>query len=532
MEQISLFDLPEFSKNTNQVTILLSLQNEYFLKMISGTKKYEYRFAFPKANVKAFIYAPRKVKAVVGCVDFEFPIEGSATEISKLYSECGDGDYQVMFDYIGKRKKAYAMKVKRVTKFEKPLSYAMIKKHFPSFCAPQSYIILDKNQELLEFIQSKSFDITEDFSIEKKIDEMSKKPTIYYSVGGMAQYYETPLDVLAFGIVPNIKKIVINTSVQPNDIPHFGTITTFMGAFILAQKSKERFQRDATVEIDFVDCGPTADYHQNGGVMCLSIARSLHDEDTKLSSADYFISNYYIPLLDWIKEKTSVNYSIRRYKDFQLEHSVRKTVVEICQNKQLERILSPVNSKLHIRAECPFCGYIDKQMKNTYITTPSANCFVIHSYCAEHGPYEVEISENNNNYFEANTQIRDIAKGALMQYYRHKQMLGVMYDGGDWGGAWTHHVHCMALQQLGYQIPIRLFAPLILDWSGGKLSKSIYRENADCAVDAIENYECFVKCHGEQGLSIVFREVCDWLSSSKKFFRNYSLDYILSLLKS
>ena len=91
MEQISLFDLPEFSKNTNQVTILLSLQNEYFLKMISGTKKYEYRFAFPKANVKAFIYAPRKVKAVVGCVDFEFPIEGSATEISKLYSECGDG---------------------------------------------------------------------------------------------------------------------------------------------------------------------------------------------------------------------------------------------------------------------------------------------------------------------------------------------------------------------------------------------------------------------------------------------------------
>lgn len=155
MEQISLFDLPEFFEETNQVTILLSLQNEYFLKMISGTKKYEYRFTFPKANVKAFIYAPRKVKAVVGCVDFEAPIEGSATEISKLYSECGDGDYQVMFDYIGKRKKAYAMKVKKIVKFDKPLSYATIKSYFSSFCAPQSYIILDKNQELLQFIRSR-----------------------------------------------------------------------------------------------------------------------------------------------------------------------------------------------------------------------------------------------------------------------------------------------------------------------------------------------------------------------------------------
>lgn len=157
MDQISIFDLPESSENSNQVTILLSLQNEYFMKMVSGKKKYEYRFAFPKSNVKAFIYAPRKVKAIVGYVDFEFPIEGSATEISKLYSECGDGDFQVMFDYIGARKKAYAIKVKKVVKFENPLSYATIKCHFADFCAPQSYIILDKNQELLHFIRSKVF---------------------------------------------------------------------------------------------------------------------------------------------------------------------------------------------------------------------------------------------------------------------------------------------------------------------------------------------------------------------------------------
>lgn len=157
MEQISLFDFLEVSGEPRQVTILLSLRNEYFLKMLSGEKKYEYRFAFPKAKVKAFIYAPHKVKAIVGYADFEFPIEGSAVDISKLYFECGDGNYQDMYNYIGERKRAYAMKVKKVVRFEKTLPYTTLKRNFPNFCAPQSYIILDKNQELLQFISSWSY---------------------------------------------------------------------------------------------------------------------------------------------------------------------------------------------------------------------------------------------------------------------------------------------------------------------------------------------------------------------------------------
>ena len=353
--------------------------------------------------------------------------------------------------------------------------------------------------------------------------------TIHYSVGGMAQYYESPLDVLAYGIDSNIKRIIINTSVQPNSIPHFGTITTFMGAFILAKKAKERFSKDTDVEIDFVDCGPTADYHQKGGTECLSIARTPLSKEADISIADYYISNYYIPLLDWIYTQSNINYTTRRYKEFQMDCSVREAAVKICQSPQLEYLLNPKSRKIHIRTECPKCGNIDKTMLNTNISTPSKDLFVIHSFCSEHGSYEIEVKKTNSSYFEANTQIRDIAKGALMQSYRQQQILGVMYDGGDWGGAWTHHVHCMALQQLGYQIPIRLFAPLILDRSGGKLSKSIYRKNHQ-VINSLENYECFLDAYGDKGLSIIYEEVCNWLSSSKKFFRNYSLDYILAVL--
>ena len=122
--------------------ILLSIQYEYFLKIINGTKKYEYRFAFPKFPVKAFVYAPRKVKAIVGYIEFEQPIEGSPTQIAKLYSSCGDGSFQVMIDYIGKREKAYAAKVKRAIKLDRPISQSEIKTRFSDFFAPQSYLFL------------------------------------------------------------------------------------------------------------------------------------------------------------------------------------------------------------------------------------------------------------------------------------------------------------------------------------------------------------------------------------------------------
>lgn len=355
-------------------------------------------------------------------------------------------------------------------------------------------------------------------------------PNIYYSIGGMAQYYESPLDILSANYDSSINKIVINTSVQPNSIPHFGTITTFMGAFLFAVNAAKRFQKETYVEIDFVDCGPTAAYHQHGGEICLSIAKAPINDMTDVCIADYYISKYYVPLLGWLQKNTGIEYRTRRYKQFQAETAVRKATIEICNNQQIKTLLSPHDHKLHIRAECPVCGNIDKLMKQTSIVPLSDDCFIIESHCILHGSYSVEIRKDNNGYFEANTQIRDIAKGALMDdYYKMRNLMGVMFDGGDWGGTWTHFVHCMSLQKLNYQIPIRLFSPLILDWSGGKLSKSIYRNNPNDITNALENYETFLNTYGEQGLFIILNEVAEWVSLSKKFFRNYSLDYILAL---
>jgi predicted transcriptional regulator len=525
--QNALFELESEVTSSDRVNILLSLHNKWFQKILDGTKKYEYRVAFPKSKVRAYIYVPEKIKSIKGYVDLERPITGSPEEISTIYANCGDGSYESMFNYIGKNKIAYAMKIEHVVAFEKVIPYTELKSRFPDFFAPRSYIILDKNPALLKYIVCKSAVMRD-----KTADPIDKL-SIPYSVGGMAHYYESLTDLIEYRLTPEIKKIVINTSVQPNSIPHFGTITTFFCAFIFAKMIKAKYDCEVEVEIDYIECAPAPDYHQKGGDYCYSISKTPSSDKPDIMISDYFISNYYLPLLQWAGSTSGITYSTRLYNDFQKNTAVRTAVIKICNDLIFFKpLLNPKQKKLHIRPECPICGSVDKLLKKTEITDICPNSFNISSYCGKHGAYHVDIDNSGRNYIEINTQLRDIAKGALIDSYLDDNILGIMFDGGDWGGTWTHHIHCRSMQRLDYTIPLRLFAPLILDWSGGKLSKSIYRSDSSSIIDnPIEDYKVFTDTYGNKGLQCIYDEVSNWLSSPKKFFRNYSLKYILEVLK-
>lgn len=140
-----------FYKN-NKLNILLSLRQEYFDNIINGKKKYEYRFTFPRSCVRAYIYVPGKTKAIVGYMDLDYPIIGNQQQIAELYEKYDNGNYETMIEYIGNHKKMYAMKINKTVIFKTSIKYAEIKSKFPAFYAPQSYIILDKRPELLDYI--------------------------------------------------------------------------------------------------------------------------------------------------------------------------------------------------------------------------------------------------------------------------------------------------------------------------------------------------------------------------------------------
>lgn len=104
----------------------------------------------------------------------------------------------------------------------------------------------------------------------------------------------------------------------------------------------------------------------------------------------------------------------------------------------------------------------------------------------------------------------------------------IMVDGADWVGMSQQLPPCLGI--LGYSInelPIRFFSPLIEDWAGSKFSKPAYVKSGayEGIHPALCDYEEFKKSFDEGGLDLVWNETLEWVLDSKKFFRNYPVDY-------
>ena len=118
--------------------ILLSIKQYYAEKIFSGEKKYEFRKILPR-RIKVstvVIYATKPVGKVVG----EFVIDSFITEtpsklwiITKKHSGVSKKTYN---QYFKGRKKAHAIVVKQVIRYETPFALNHLSHHLP---APQSF---------------------------------------------------------------------------------------------------------------------------------------------------------------------------------------------------------------------------------------------------------------------------------------------------------------------------------------------------------------------------------------------------------
>lgn len=137
----------------NKKNILLSLREEYYKEMINGSKKYEYRTRYLKEKSTAYIYISKTLKKVVAKIDFGKPIIGNAKEIASIAEKEHPGCYQDMIDYMY-NDIGYAIPVEKITPIEE-ISLEELKEKFSDFVPPQSYYILDKKPELLNFLDSR-----------------------------------------------------------------------------------------------------------------------------------------------------------------------------------------------------------------------------------------------------------------------------------------------------------------------------------------------------------------------------------------
>lgn len=127
--------------------VLISIKPEYVIKILNGTKKYEYRRTLAKKYVSSLvIYSTWPVKEIVGEVDVIGTIEMAPSSLwEKTKKEAGISRKKYR-EYFKKRKKACAYVLGMVTKYEnnKKLLDIGVQQ------APQSFLYLTQEQyELL-----------------------------------------------------------------------------------------------------------------------------------------------------------------------------------------------------------------------------------------------------------------------------------------------------------------------------------------------------------------------------------------------
>lgn len=352
---------------------------------------------------------------------------------------------------------------------------------------------------------------------------------VFYPPIGIAHITNNITDLIKYK-TKNIQKIILNTSSQPNSSPHLGTITTLMIVFSLAKKINDELSIETIVQFDELENSPNTFKSIGTDTFC----KSLNDSFINGERVSDINMKQYIDIFETLKKLTDVNYIIRSYKEFQENFEFRKILNKILNEyNKFAELLSPSNHNLHIRTKCPKCNWMNKNNSKINIKKEGDN-FVLKNYCFQHGDFTIN-TNNFNEYIDVNTQLRDLIKGALILEEDIKNnTLTIMIDGGDWSGIWDNRIHNKGLMALGYtDSPIRLFTPIILDWSGAKFSKSLYlHDNAYAKQNcAYNNYHDFKIFFGYNGFLKLWNEINTWTNDPKKFFRNYSVEYFDLILK-
>ncbi|OJD11361.1 hypothetical protein AJ78_07853 [Emergomyces pasteurianus Ep9510] len=314
--------------------------------------------------------------------------------------------------------------------------------------------------------------------------------------------------------------IAVHIGSQPNCSPHIGNITTFAVGFALAAALKKSFQREVRAKFVYVDSAPSPgqELYING---LIYQKRLKHTGDFKANQTSF------VKVLDRLSSLSGIQYDIET-QNIWLSNAAFPAVLQsiVAQHENLGPHLSPDIGKLAIRAPCPHdgCGLADKHGVNNRYHEDGRITFM----CPNHGKHHVDFTSSSDlKRIEFNTPLRNLIRILICSH--DPDTSWIMCTESDYAGFYQEQFAWRLLEYPRYA-PIIFYAPLILDWSGGKLSKSLYvREGAyEYLCDAGRRYlldaDTFMETEG--ALDALFEEVQDWVKEPRKLFRSYSIDYI------
>lgn len=319
----------------------------------------------------------------------------------------------------------------------------------------------------------------------------------------------------------------IHFSAQLNSYPHLGTLTSLSTAFAVGEYIFKTFKKPVLIKFEALDNAPTDKIKIGDKEYCKMHCHSLKNN---IKKSEIYMDSF-LEIFDYFSKETEVNYAIEYYSEFQKNPFVRKKLLEII-NREDEFLpfISPSEKRLRIRFPCPKCDLMEKTAFNSKITKRNSIYNLTYSSsCPKHGKYNVRITPTNGSLVDFNTPLRNVIKEAkFIEEAKKRNCANIMVDGGDWTFMAFQIIPSLGLMNYKIEdLPLRVFSPIIEDWSGAKFSKSIYvKEGTYSGIqEEFLNYTKFQKTFGKFGMGVILNESRDWMNDPKKLLRNYSVEY-------
>ncbi|EEA8818869.1 ASCH domain-containing protein [Campylobacter upsaliensis] len=120
---------------------LLSIKPEFAEAIFSGKKKFEYRKVIFKEKVKYIqVYVTKPVGKIIGEFEVEEIVKDDPVKVWKKTGKHSGIKKSFYMQYFQNRQVAYAIKIKNINKYRKPLCPY---DKYDNFIAPQSFKYLD-----------------------------------------------------------------------------------------------------------------------------------------------------------------------------------------------------------------------------------------------------------------------------------------------------------------------------------------------------------------------------------------------------
>ena len=348
---------------------------------------------------------------------------------------------------------------------------------------------------------------------------------VHNPLGGASYMFEEEIiPYLLLNLTKNIIKISVGA--QVNSSPHFGTLETIALSFGLARKIQEYDSNKKVIILyEVIETAPGE---------TIEIGEIKYQKNLMITGK---INNYiseYIEILEYYKNKTGIDYEIRYQKEFNESTEIKDIINKILNNREyISKRLDPKYNNLRIRSSCPKCGLTDKNsMLNKY------NESIITFHCPIHGDYNIDVNIDSSK-LEYNSPLRNLIRGMFYSEINNSDSYNyqiLRITGSDYAGFYQEEMRYKLAAYLGCNVSsmsMIFYAPLVLDWSGAKMSKSLYvNEGAYSDIPSeFVNYSLLRKKYGLRGLEILLNIVNNWINNPYMLFRHYSIYYFIEEFK-